>query len=98
MKSVSIEQLPPKTRKQIERFLKRNPDTPAARVRPRFGLSGLNWVALDKDGCMGIGSTPSIALRRFNQLCGDNATKPTINGKRHVNELRRPAASRLARR
>ena len=75
MKSISIEQLPLKIRKEVERFLKRNRDTLAAKVRPRFGLSGVNWVALDNNGCMGIGSTPSLALKRFNQLCGDNKPK-----------------------
>jgi hypothetical protein len=96
MKSVSIEQMPQKLRKEVERFLKRNRDTPAAKVRPRFGLSGVNWVALDNEGCMGIGSTPSIALRRFNQLCADNKTKPTIDGKRGFGKSRGPAASGLA--
>ena len=75
MKSISIEQLPVKMRKEVERFLKRNRDTLAAKVRPRFGLSGVNWVALDNNGCMGIGSTPSLALKRFNQLCADSETK-----------------------
>ena len=72
MKSLSIEQLPGRLRSEVERFLKRNRSSPAAKVRPRFGLSGMNWVALDASGCMGIGSTPSIALRRFNQLYAAN--------------------------
>jgi hypothetical protein len=80
MKSISIEQLPLKIRKEVERFLKRNRDTLAAKVRPRFGLSGVNWVALDNNGCMGIGSTPSLALKRFNQLCGDNKPKTSRSG------------------
>jgi hypothetical protein len=87
MKSVPIEQLPQKQRKEVERFLKRNRDSLAAKIRPRFGLSGLNWVALDADGCMGIGSTPSIALRRFNHLCADDRSKPTINGGRLTGNL-----------
>jgi hypothetical protein len=74
MSPVSIESLPSKSRKEIEDFLKKNPLSPAGRLRPRIGLKGTTWYALlgpnVQEGKVGFGATPVTALRAFNRNFG----------------------------
>ncbi len=71
---VSIEDLPSSSREEADHFLKECPLSPAARLRPRLGKNGDIWVALlgssVREGKVGFGPTPVMALRAFNRNFG----------------------------
>jgi len=68
--AVEIEELPPAIRKDVEDFLDTHPRSPAAQLRPKFGVVGSVWLAYIgpklQRGCTGLGPTPREALEEFN--------------------------------
>jgi len=77
--SVKIEQLPDIIKEDVEDFLEEHPRSPAARLRPRIGISGNVWIALIgaklRCGATGLGNTPRDALEDFNR----NFLEPVIS-------------------
>jgi len=69
--SVKIEQLPDIIKEDVEDFLEEHPRSPAARLRPRFGMAGDIWLAFIgpelRKGATGLGNTPRDALEDFNR-------------------------------
>ena len=43
--SLQIEELPPIIREDVEDFLETHPRSPAAQLRPKFGVVGSVWLA-----------------------------------------------------
>lgn len=68
--AVQIEELPPAIRKDVEDFLDTHPRSPAAHLRPKFGVVGTVWLAYIgsrlQRGKSGLGPTPRDALEDFN--------------------------------
>src|SRR5215470_17181591 len=68
--SVQIEELPPIIREDVEDFLETHPRSPAAQLRPKFGVVGSVWLAYIgpklQRGTSGLGPTPRDALEVFN--------------------------------
>jgi hypothetical protein len=68
--SLQIEELPPVIRKDVEDFLETHPRSPAAQLRPKFGVVGSVWLAYIgsklQRGTSGLGPTPCDALEDFN--------------------------------
>jgi hypothetical protein len=44
MISLQIEELPPIIREDVEDFFETHPRTPAAQLRPKFGMVGSVWL------------------------------------------------------
>jgi hypothetical protein len=68
--SLQIEELPGIIREDVEDFLETHPRSPAAHVRPKFGVVGNVWLAhigpkLQR-GASGLGQRPRDALENFN--------------------------------
>src|ERR1041385_8427815 len=68
--SLQIEELPPIIREDVEDFLETHSRSPAAQLRPKFGVVGSVWLAyigpkLQRD-VSGLGPTPRDALEDFN--------------------------------
>jgi hypothetical protein len=70
MVSLQIEELPPIIREDVEDFLETHPSSPAAQLRPKFGIVGSVWLAYIgpwlRRGTSGLGQTPRDALEDFN--------------------------------
>lgn len=68
--SLQIDELPPLMREDVEDFLETHPRSPAAQLRPKFGIVGSVWLAYIgsklKKGTSGLGTTPRDALEDFN--------------------------------
>ena len=68
--SVQIEELPPIIREDVEDFLETHPRSPAAQLRPRFGVVGSVWLGYIgpklRRGASDLGETPRDALEDFN--------------------------------
>ena len=68
--SLQIEELPPIIREDVEDFLETHPRSPAAQLRPKFGVVGNVWLAYIgpklQRGASGLGQTPRDALEDFN--------------------------------
>ena len=68
--SHQIEELPPVIRKDVEDFLETHPRSPAAQLRPKFGMVGNVWLVYIgsklQPGTSGLGQTPRDALEDFN--------------------------------
>ena len=68
--SLQIEELPPIIREDVEDFLEIHPRSPAAQLRPKFGVIGAVWLAYIGPkllrGASGLGPTPREALDDFN--------------------------------
>jgi len=68
--SLQTEELPSVFREDVEDFLKAHPRSPAAQLRPKFGVVGSVWLAYIgpklQPGTNGLGPTPSEALEDFN--------------------------------
>jgi hypothetical protein len=68
--SVQIEELPPIIREDVEDFLETHPRSPAAQLRPKFGMVGNVWLVFVGSklhrGTSGLGQTPRDALEDFN--------------------------------
>jgi len=68
--SLQIEELPPIIREDVEDFLETHPRSPAAQLRPKFGVVGSVWLAYIgprlRRGASGLGQTPRDALEDFN--------------------------------
>ena len=68
--SLQIEQLPPVIREDVEDFLETHPRSPAAQLRPKFGVVGSVWLAYIgpklQRGASGLGQTARDALEDFN--------------------------------
>jgi Protein of unknown function (DUF3309) len=66
-----IEQLPANWKKEVDNFLRENPETPAARFRPDMAVMRHLWLAfvgpVFRDTSTGIGKTPLQALADFNR-------------------------------
>ena len=69
--SLAIEELPASIKEDVEEFLKNDPGSPAARLRPRMGMVGDLWLVFVgpklQRGATGLGQTPRDALTDFNQ-------------------------------
>ncbi len=69
-----IDNLPGPFRREVEKFLKEHPLTPAGRLRPYFLQRGETWLAFvgpsEKEGKSGFGPTPLTALHAFNRNFG----------------------------
>ena len=67
---LQIEELPRIIREDVEDFLETHPRSPAARLRPKFGVVGSVWLAYIgsnlQRGASGLGQTPRDALEDFN--------------------------------
>ena len=67
---LQIEELPPIIRKDVEDFLETHPRSPAAQLRPKFGMVGNVWLVYIgsklQPGTSGLGQTPRDALEDFN--------------------------------
>jgi hypothetical protein len=67
---LQIEELPPIIREDVEDFLEMHPRSPAAQLRPKFGVLGAVWLAYIgpklQRGASGLGQTPRDALEDFN--------------------------------
>jgi hypothetical protein len=83
--SLAIEELPAVIKEDVEEFLENNPGSPAARLRPKMGMSGDIWLAFIgpelKQGASGLGQTPRDALEDFNRhfmepLISPNGSEP----------------------
>ena len=65
--SVQIEEQPPIIREDVKDFLETHPRSPAAQLRPKFGVVGSVWLAYIgpklQRGTSGLGPTPRDALR-----------------------------------
>jgi hypothetical protein len=70
MVSLQIEELPPVVREDVEDFLEMHPRSPAAQLRPKFGVVGSVWLAYVgpklQRASSGLGPTPRHALEDFN--------------------------------
>ena len=70
MLSLEIEELPFAIREDVEDFLETHPGSPAAELRPKFGVIGNVWFAYIgpklQRGASGLGQTPRDALEDFN--------------------------------
>ena len=68
--SLHIEELPAIIREDVEDFLETHPGSPAAQLRPKFGVVGSVWLAYIgpklQRGATGLGQTPRDALEDFN--------------------------------
>jgi hypothetical protein len=68
--SLQIEELSPVIREDVEKFLETHPRSPAAQLRPKFGVVGSVWLAYIGNklqrGASGLGQTPRDALEDFN--------------------------------
>jgi hypothetical protein len=68
--SLQIDELPPVIREDVEDFLETHPRSPAAQLRPKFGVVGSVWLAYIgpklQQGASGLGQTPRDALEDFN--------------------------------
>ena len=68
--SLQIEELPPVIREDVEDLLETHPRSPAAQLRPKFGVVGSVWLAYIgpklQRGTNGLGPTPRDALEDFN--------------------------------
>lgn len=68
--SLHIEELPAIIREDVEDFLETHPGSPAAQLRPKFGVVGNVWLAYIgaklQRGASGLGQTPRHALEDFN--------------------------------
>jgi hypothetical protein len=68
--SLQIEELPAIIREDVEDFLETHPRSPAAQLRPKFGVVGNVWLAYIgpklQRGASGLGQTPRDALEDFN--------------------------------
>ncbi len=68
--SLQIEELPAIIREDVEDFLETHPLSPAAQLRPKFGVVGNVWLAYIgpklQRGASGLGETPRDALEDFN--------------------------------
>ena len=68
--AVQIEELPPAIRQDVEDFLGTHPRSPAAQLRPKFGVVGSVWLAYIgsklQRGTSGLGPTPRDAVEDFN--------------------------------
>ena len=68
--SFQIDELPPVMREDVEDFLETHPRSPAAQLRPKFGIVGSVWLAYIgsklQRGTSGLGQTPRDALEDFN--------------------------------
>ena len=68
--AVQIEKLPPVIREDVEDFLETHPRSPAAQLRPKFGMVGNVWLVYIGSklqlGTSGLGQTPRDALEDFN--------------------------------
>ena len=68
--SLQIEELPPIIKEDVEDFLETHPRSPAAQLRPKFGVVGNVWLAYIgsklQRGTSGFGQTPRDALEDFN--------------------------------
>lgn len=68
--SLQIEELPAIIREDVEDFLETHPRSPAAQLRPKFGVLGNVWLAYIgpkfQRGASGLGQTPRDALEDFN--------------------------------
>jgi hypothetical protein len=71
MVSLTIEELPPMIKEDVEEYLENHPRSPAARLRPRMGMVGDIWLAFVgpevRRGASGLGETPRDALTDFNR-------------------------------
>jgi hypothetical protein len=71
MVSLQIEELPPIIREDVEDFLVMHPRSPAAQLRPKFGVVGSVWLVYIgprlRRGASGLGETPRDALEDFNR-------------------------------
>jgi hypothetical protein len=67
---LQIEELPPVIRQDVEAFLETHPFSPAAQLRPKFGVVGSVWLVYIgpklQRGASGLGQTPRDALEDFN--------------------------------
>ena len=77
--SITIDQLPPIIKADVEEFLEDYPKTPAAQLRPRMGMANDVWLAFIgpdlRRGASGFGPTPQAALEDFNR----NFLEPVIS-------------------
>jgi hypothetical protein len=68
--SLQIEELPAIIRKDVEDFLETHPRSPAAQLRPKFGMFGNIWLVYIgpklQRGASGLGQTPRDGLEDFN--------------------------------
>jgi hypothetical protein len=68
---LKIEELPDVIKEDVEDFLQRHPRSPAARLRPKMGMTGDLWLAFIgprlREGAAGLGDTPRDALEDFNR-------------------------------
>lgn len=68
---IQIEDLPPIIREDVEDFLETHPRSPAAQLRPKFGMVGSVWLAYIgpelRRAASGLGETPRDALEDFNR-------------------------------
>ena len=83
--SLQIEELPPIIREEVEDFLETHPRSPAAQLRPKFGVFGNVWLACIgsklQRGTSCLGQTPRDALEDFNlrfveSLISRNGSEP----------------------
>ena len=65
MRPIFTEQLPPKLRSAVQRYLKRNGRDKDRVLYYEFGLAGDKWVVRDRQGRHGFGTTPVGAIRRL---------------------------------
>ncbi len=69
--SLAIEELPSAIKEDVEEYLENHPRSPAARLRPKMGMSGDVWLAFIgpelREGASGLGQTPRGALEDFNR-------------------------------
>jgi hypothetical protein len=69
--ALTIEELPDIIKGDVEDFLQTHPRSPAARLRPKMGMSGDLWLAFVgpnlREGAAGLGRTPRNALEDFNR-------------------------------
>jgi len=67
---LQIEELPSIIREDVEDFLETHPRSPAAQLRPKFGVVGNVWLVYIgpklQRGASGLGQTPRDALEDFN--------------------------------
>ena len=69
--SLAIEELPYGIKEDVEEYLERHPRSPAARLRPKMGMTDDVWLAFIgtelREGASGLGQTPRAALGDFNR-------------------------------
>jgi hypothetical protein len=68
---IKIEQLPPETRRDVEQYLREEPHSPAARLRPYVLETNDVWLAFVgpevREGAIGFGLSPCAALEDFSR-------------------------------